>query len=499
MQHFSSTGSGCWRRLALYGETVLFKRLVKYKASDTFERGIWVGKNCWNDQHVILTPEGAFESRTIRRCAPEESFRATDMVVAKGLPWSYSPQGILMRHGGQAQRYRQPTLEAEATEEELKAISEAIAAGVVTPAPGLHGQPKTPAMAIGAPSTPAPMPSTPKAKRSAEEAIAEEPEEKRQDRTESPRKGHEKREAQREAETEKKQKVQEEKEAGEAGAPSNNTRPRDEEAQMSPSSSPAKVARLYPPHFAGIQAVEVHGDEEFDYAMVPEEVIEELQVDDMGDEEPPITTDEHLKMLDYEAKNNEVDRMVSIPVMEEVNAEEVKTNGGYLISTKFVYCWKHRIERGGWFRRARLVARQFKSSVDMEQTFAPTSMLVIPKMTLDIKDAFLMAAQPEEEKACVEVDDKVYRLIRCLPGQRTAASQWFQLFTGAAKEFGMEQDIMQPTLLMIHKVIYITVHVDDVFMVGDEGALKQFVDFLKMKKRWNIEEKGPFLMGERFS
>ena len=58
---------------------------------------------------------------------------------------------------------------------------------------------------------------------------------------------------------------------------------------------------------------------------------------------------------------------------------------------------------------------------------------------------------------------------------------------------------MQPTLLMIHKVIYITVHVDDVFMVGDEGALKQFVDFLKMKKRWSIEEKGPFLMGERFS
>ena len=137
------------------------------------------------------------ESRTIRRCAPEESFRATDMVVAKGLPWSYSPQGILMRHGGQAQRYRQPTLEADATEEELKAISEAIAAGVVTPAPGLHGQPKTPAMAIGAPTTPAPMPSTPKAKRPAEEAVAEEPEEKRQDKTESPRKGQEKREAQR--------------------------------------------------------------------------------------------------------------------------------------------------------------------------------------------------------------------------------------------------------------------------------------------------------------
>ena len=174
----------------------------------------------------------------------------------------------------------------------------------------------------------------------------------------------------------------------------------------------------------------------------------------------------------------------------------MKTNGGYLMSTKFVYYWKHRVERGGWFRRARLVARQFKSSVDMEQT-----LLVIPKMlinlmlnvfkhftamTLDIKDAFLMAAQPEEEKAYVEVDGKVYRLISQDNGRQ-------QLFTGAAREFGMEQDIMQPTLLMIHKVIYITVRVDDVFMVGDEGALKQFVDFLKMKKKWRIDQSGPYL------
>ena len=40
---------------------------------------------------------------------------------------------------------------------------------------------------------------------------------------------------------------------------------------------------------------------------------------------------------------------------------------------------------------------------------------------------------------------------------------------------------------MIHRVIYITVHVDDVFMVGDETALKEFVDYLKTKKNWSIE------------
>ena len=186
---------------------------------------------------------------------------------------------------------------------------------------------------------------------------------------------------------------------------------------------------------------------------------------------------------------------------------------GYIISTKFVLTWKHRLEQGGWFRRARLVARQFKSSVNIEQTFAPTSMLVVPKMlihlllnvcrdfvamTLDIKDAFLMADQPKEEKAYVDVDNVIYKLVKCLPGQRTAASQWFQLFAKAARDFGLEQDVMQPTLFMKTKDIYITVHVDDVFMVGKEKSLRAFVNYLKEEMKWSVEEKGPFRSGETF-
>ena len=125
-----ATGHAYRGQLALYGETVMFKRMTKYKASDTFERGIRVGKHSWNDTHIILTPEGAFEARTIRRLAVKDSFNGTDMIIAKKLPWSYSPQMIMMKHGGSAQRYRQPTLENETTEEEIKAITEAVAAGV---------------------------------------------------------------------------------------------------------------------------------------------------------------------------------------------------------------------------------------------------------------------------------------------------------------------------------------------------------------------------------
>ena len=44
-----------------------------------------------------------------------------------------------------------------------------------------------------------------------------------------------------------------------------------------------------------------------------------------------------------------------------------------------VITWKHRIEKGGWFRRARLVARQYKWSVFTDEAFAPTSAYGIVK------------------------------------------------------------------------------------------------------------------------
>ena len=39
-------------------------------------------------------------------------------------------------------------------------------------------------------------------------------------------------------------------------------------------------------------------------------------------------------------------------------------------------------------------------------------------VTLDIKDAFLMAAQPEAEKAYVQIDDRIYKLLRWPPQDR---------------------------------------------------------------------------------
>ena len=192
-----ATGHPYQGKLALFGESVLFKRPVKNKGSAVFEKGVRVTKRPWNDNRVLLSTTGAYESRTIRRLSPEDSFNGPEIFTAKGLPWSYSAQGMLMKHAGQAQRYRQPTLEMEASEEELTAIAQDVATGVVTPAPGC--QPMTPGITLtmAGPST-AEAPRTPtksamKRQLSEEEKSEGEQENKKLGASDSPRKQAEKR------------------------------------------------------------------------------------------------------------------------------------------------------------------------------------------------------------------------------------------------------------------------------------------------------------------
>ena len=253
---------------------------------------------------------------------------------------------------------------------------------------------------------------------------------------------------------------------------------------------------------------EAHGDEEDPWEMID---IEEMERENIGEHGiSPRMTDEELDRLDKEATKEEITRLsTKMNVLEELKKEEEDEYED--ISSKMVITWKNRQEKGGWFRRARLVARQFKSNndEDMANTFAPTSVMMVPKllihlmmtvyvnfvaMVLDIKDAFLMVDQPADEKASIRYGMKRYKLKKCLPGQRTAARHWFDLFKDTAIEFGMESNPLQPTLLMKFEKIYLTVHVDDVLMIGKPEELNNFVRFLE-KKSWKTEVNGPFEEG----
>lgn len=102
------------------------------------------------------------------------------------------------------------------------------------------------------------------------------------------------------------------------------------------------------------------GDETAEDFQVLSELETLVDSDDAAkNEKPPEVSEEELSVLDEAAEQKEVERLIGMGVLVEV----VDGQKGYVITTKMVNTWKRRLEAGGWFRRARLVARQFKWSV----------------------------------------------------------------------------------------------------------------------------------------
>ena len=260
------------------------------------------------------------------------------------------------------------------------------------------------------------------------------------------------------------------------------------------------------------------GDEMAGEAILQEELnrISEDEGGEKGIGKPPEVDEEELAKLDAEACRHEEERLEKMGVIEKLKDNEEPEEGSYVLTSKMVITWKHRDEKGGWFRRARLVGRQFKWSVFAEDAFAPTSASVIVRMllrlqmksglalyTLDVKDAFLLMDQPEDEKALVVTANGTYRLKRNLPGQRNAAAQWFKGFCKVATEFGLVQDTMQPTMMKKPEApegsdtggkLYLTIHVDDLLLVGDEPEVEKFISHME-RKGWKTEKRGPLYMG----
>ena len=102
-----------------------------------------------------------------------------------------------------------------------------------------------------------------------------------------------------------------------------------------------------------------------------------------------------------------------------------------------------------------------------------------------------MSKQPTGGKNAIKYRDKYYRLDRCLPGQQTAAKLWFELFNATVRALGGVADVMQPTLFKL-KDLLISVHVDDLFLLGSKTAMDNFFDYLETKAGWKMDIEGPF-------
>ena len=294
------------------------------------------------------------------------------------------------------------------------------------------------------------------------------------------------------------------------------------EGESSEPVSPSKA--LYPPLFAGRVSQEddvFHWDEHEDLTAVEGEDIEyeDLVEEEMEDapkneqgESPPELNPEELDSMDQEAAVEELNSLSKIGVIEEF-AESGASGSEKRMDLREVYDWRFR--DGKWRRRCSIVAREYRAgTTSTAETFSPTASNAAARLVLilhllnptwvilvlDIKDAYLQVPQQEEvlvtisdwmKKACNIGDGIVWRLKRCLPGQRNAATRWYEHLRSIVERLGFEFSKHVPALAR-HKTrpVFISIHVDDELLAGKKEDSLWLVE--ELEKIFRVEKEGPY-------
>ena len=270
-----------------------------------------------------------------------------------------------------------------------------------------------------------------------------------------------------------------------------------------------------------IGEVEVcHNDEiglEEDWDIFPDlEAEDELLQRGEGDGPPTGLSTEKLAELDGQAALDEIEKLNSLGVIEPLEKDLSEIPSESLVDTTVALDWRFR--DGTWKRRCRIVAREFRTGNTDEGSFAPTStfgavrLLLILSMifdlsvtSADVKDAFLLV--PQQETMFVIIPDwiraldpgstaNVWRLKRCLPGQRNAALRWYEFFAALCTKADMEPYKGCPTVMKMTKGnhrLYVTIHVDDILIVGNKDDLEWFKQ--NVVKNMTVKIDGPHKQG----
>eukprot|EP00435_Cladocopium_sp_Y103_P025443 s995_g6.t1 len=228
---------------------------------------------------------------------------------------------------------------------------------------------------------------------------------------------------------------------------------------------------------------------------------------------PPDVSPEELAYLDKQAMYTELDRLRKLEVIGDVQAGVDVTQALHL-DTKLVRDWRFR--QGEWTRRARMVAREFRGqSSSTEETFSPTTPLMMVKVlmviallrglllaALDVSDAFLQVLQREDvvvsvpnwvKVAAGNINLAFWQLLKCLPGQRNAATRWNEHLTQLLEELGFVQ--MQGTLFRYRdRDIFLSAHIDDLLLVGSKEDAQEI--FEKLSKQLSLKIDGPYGVNE---
>ena len=216
-----------------------------------------------------------------------------------------------------------------------------------------------------------------------------------------------------------------------------------------------------------------------------------------------VKPDEPPEHIDDLADEVAIARLCSMGVIQHAKDFAGDAVDEHKLGTKFV---RDRRLKQKWFRRSRLVAREFAFLEKRQDVYSPASsthiLNLLPLMwlkrqsdmdevaggttaeeqvlaTLDVQDAFLEVPQPTPLK--VWFNNQRFVVLRNLPGQRLGARAWYWFI----RQYLIDK--MQFEWCSIHACLarskdsVILLHVDDVLYVGNQAQWKEFKDTLQQR------------------
>ena len=518
-------------RLATFGSAVcgqpLPHRAQQRKGAPAWQKGVFVGKLADCDLAILCGVGGLFLSRGIRRCA--QQWQGDLIMAVKGLPWE-DRETPGPKPGMKALRRERQALEEEyGDDEDAKAV---VWFARQKAAESLRSSPKEAADGSQDPLPPqgAPQPQQPEAVQvqlpQGEELHPELPQHPGQPQQPGvPQRPlptsqagmttvEETAEASMSIEAADKRLVEEgEVQEGRATKLQRSGEGIPLRIPTSTSQSSSSAGLASSPTFAGnISKVNLGEDEEVE---VDEELLQ--QPGDWGDlddvdiseldksegDGPPDLLPEHLKQLEEEADLRLCGMGVLVPTTDEELTEEFR-----LMTTRHVYDWRFR--EGGWKRRSRLVARDYKFlQPELDGLFSPASNSLSTKMwaalvqccggkmnlySADVKDAYLMV--PQEEKVYVTLaKGEKYILGKCLPGQRVGSKSWYDLLAGVLQEKGLQVYKANPSVFYKcgtkeNPPLIVSTHVVDLQVAGGDEDVQDLFQHLR-EQGWQLQVEGP--------
>ena len=338
------------QKLCEFGEVVYGRVLRKYKGEAQWIKGVWCGINPHNGAHRLMSTFGHIECNAVRRGTAEVQMTAAEIEKEMfGLPWEH---GVVEKRR-QAKRRQAPTaIGAPVLTEPAGLIAPPTPA---TPGRASQGVPATPALSLAPPTPAEPLragagagdeagsdPPTSSAGSSSEDELLAAAEA-------SP--SGVKRKAEKEQAA-----MARPKQAPAADTRTQGTKRKPEDDAEEPGDGPS--IRL-------VETVDAEWhDVTYEVKPVVGEILEVGGHGEIGEDMPPDLAATELAELDEAAEIAEIERLEQMGVLLPDLGEPADH-----LSTTFATTWKK--NENGWFRRARLVARQYKwaTQMDEDETF----------------------------------------------------------------------------------------------------------------------------------